>query len=133
MAARSGAKDVTVEGFIASCAPPLQPVLEFIRETILRADSRITEGIKWNAVSFRTTEWFATTNVRSGSVRLILHLGAKARPEAQPAVADPAGLLCWLGKDRALLTFADLADAKAKAKPLKALVKAWVRFVGDPE
>ena len=54
---------------------------------------------------------------------------AKARPEAKVEIADPAGLLQWLGKDRAMVTFADLSEAKAKAKALKALVKGWVGFV----
>ncbi len=118
-----------VDAFIAAAGPGQRPVLESLRRTLLSADKSIAEGIKWNAASFRTTEWFATTNVRGEGVRLILHLGAKARADARPEVADPEGLLQWLGEDRAMVSFADEAEAKAKAKALKALVKAWIRFV----
>ena len=121
--------DEDVAAFIGALNRVQRPVLYLLRATILGADRRISEGIKWNVPSFRTGEWFATTNVRGKGVRLILHLGAKVRPDAEVEIGDPDGLLQWLGKDRAMVTFADVADAKGKAKALKAVVKAWVGFV----
>ena len=121
--------DDEVDEFIAGLNAVQRPTLELLRTTIMGADRRIAEGIKWNVPSFRTSEWFATTNVRGQGVRLILHLGAKARPETKVEIADPQGLLQWLGKDRAMVTFADVAEAKVKARALKALVKSWIGFV----
>jgi hypothetical protein len=40
----------------------------------------IREGVKWNTPSFRTTEYFATTNLREkAGIGLVLHLGASGR------------------------------------------------------
>jgi hypothetical protein len=48
------------------------------RQIILDADASIAEGIKWNAPSFYTSEYFATIQLRAkDGVQVILHLGAK--------------------------------------------------------
>lgn len=103
-----------------------------LREIILGADAEIGEGIKWNAPSFRTTEWFATVNLRAKKgVSVILHLGAKKRemPEAGLTIADPAGLLQWLGADRAIVTFRDGEDITAKRTAFEELIRAWIAHV----
>jgi hypothetical protein len=92
----------------------------------------VQEGVKWNAPSFRTTEYFATTNLRAkAGIGVILHLGAKVRdlPPGGVQIADPAGLLKWLGKDRAMVEFAD-AQAFDEAKPaFQAVLRQWLRFI----
>ncbi len=51
-----------------------------LRGALLGIDASIAEGVKWNAPSFRTTEYFATTNLRTKrGVGVILHFGAKIR------------------------------------------------------
>jgi hypothetical protein len=73
---------------------PLKPSLEALRRLILGVDPTLQDGIKWNAPSFRTTEWFATTNVHGKDcLRLILHTGAKAKESAKTGlkIADPTG------------------------------------------
>jgi hypothetical protein len=79
--------------------------IEALRKLMREVDPSVQEGIKWNAPSFRTTEYFATTNLRAKSgISVILHLGAKIRqlPAGGVVIDDPARLLKWLGKDRAL-------------------------------
>lgn len=103
-----------------------------MRQIILGASPAISEGIKWNAPSFRTQkEWFATLHLRSKqSVQVILHLGAKARPDLKPfEIADPDGLMKWLGKDRALVTLGAGRDIAANRKALEAIVRAWIKHV----
>lgn len=119
-----------VDAFMAALDHPHKDAIEALRKVITGADRSIAEGIKWNAPSWRTTEYFATTHLRAKSgIALILHLGAKARSGPAPEIDDPAGLLQWLAKDRAMLTFADAAAVKAQSAALRALLKQWLRFV----
>lgn len=121
----------SVAEFLAALEHPLRREVEAVRALILGVSPEIREEIKWNAPSFFTTEHFATFNLRAPKeVRLILHLGAKVKAMKEPLqIADPDGLLKWLGKDRAMVTFASGQDVKVKAKPLAALLADWVRLV----
>lgn len=108
-----------------------------LRRVVLDADPRIEEGVKWNSLSFRTPgergEWFATVNLREKQgVGLILHFGAKKNilTETGVAIADPAGLLRWLAKDRAMVVFRDAAGLRAKQDSLQALLREWIGHVG---
>lgn len=108
-----------------------------LRRAVLDAGAGIEEGVKWNSLSFRTRggqgEWFATVNLREKQgVGLILHFGAKknALSETGVAIADPAGLLRWLAKDRAMVVFADAAELRAKSEALQALIREWIGHLG---
>lgn len=119
-----------VDAFMATLAHPYIDVIEALRRVILAADPAIAEGIKWNAPSFRTQEYFATMHLRAKTgVGLILHFGAKARdlPAAGAGVEDPAGLLHWLARDRAQVVFADVAAVHTAMPPLQALLRQWIR------
>ena len=92
----------------------------------------IAEGIKWNAPSFRTTEYFATTNLRATrGIQVILHLGARVRdlPSGGITIDDPAGILKWLAKDRAVIELADTRSLKDGKAALQAILRQWIRFV----
>lgn len=118
-----------VDRFMAALDHPFKAEIETLRRAIRALDPAIAEGIKWNAPSWRTTDYFATTHLRSkAGLGLILHLGAKARalPEGGLDVPDPSGLLKWLGKDRAQVEFRSAADLHAKLPALQALLQAWV-------
>lgn len=111
---------------------PLHKEIEAARRIILGASPTIGEGIKWNAPSFRTEkDWFATINLRSKEgLQIILHLGAKTRPDLKAfKIADPEGLMKWLGKDRALVTLGAGRDIAANSKALEAVVRAWIKHV----
>lgn len=119
-----------VDAFIASLGHPREREIRALREIILGADPRIAEGIKWNAPSFRTSEWFATFHLRAkDGVQLILHLGAKRRDGADVAIADPHSLLRWLGADRASVTFRDLDDIEAKRSAFADVIRQWIAHV----
>ena len=104
---------------------------ELVRDLILSASLNIQDGVKWNSLSFQTSEWFATWNLRATDrVEFVLHLGAKVRAEdIREMIPDPNGLLKWLSKDRALLVIRDAADLEAKRDSLKALITEWIRQV----
>lgn len=121
-----------VDAFMAALRHPAKAELEAIRGIILSADRAIAEGIKWNAPSFRTTEYFATANLRGAAgLRIILHLGAKARelPAGGVAVDDPKGLLTWLGEDRAMIELSGPAQVEKHKPALRALVRQWIAYV----
>ncbi len=124
--------DPAVVAFLRELDHPLKREIESIRKLLLGVSPAIREGIKWNAPSFRTTEYFATFNLRTQDrIRLILHMGAKAKATAKTGVevADPKGLLEWLAKDRCLVTIRDGKDLQAKRGALKALLREWIRWV----
>jgi uncharacterized protein YdhG (YjbR/CyaY superfamily) len=129
----------SVDAFLDRCDDATRTTIAALRRAVLAADASIDEGIKWNAPSFRTTEWFATMNLGPGAakdrgsaapeaqtVRLVLHAGAKASPDLRAAVADPNALLTWLDHDRAIVTFADTADVDAKRRALTAVLRQWL-------
>ncbi len=117
--------------FMASLDHPLSAEIEAVRKAILGVDKSVSDGVKWNSLSFRTTEWFATVNLRSrDSVQLVLHLGAKAGKAADAeSIPDPKGLLEWKGKDRAIATLGSGAKLTANLPALRAILKAWIAFV----
>jgi len=128
---RAAKSDPAVAAFLKELEHPLKSVIEAVRRLILAASPEICEGIKWNSPSFRTTEFFATLNLRDGRVWLILHTGAKVKANATKGIdiADPASLLQWLAKDRALVTFNDDRDFKTKRTALQSLIRAWIKLL----
>jgi hypothetical protein len=121
-----------VETFLAALDHPRKPEILAVREIILGADPRIGEGIKWNAPSFRTSEWFATFHLRAKEgVHVVLHFGAKKRDGFTPrsAISDPESLLEWAGEDRAFAKFRDLADVRTKQSAFAAVLRQWIEHV----
>jgi hypothetical protein len=127
--------DPAVIEFLRELDHPLKKEIEAVRTIILGVSPEIREGIKWNAPSFRTTEYFATFNLRArggaAAVWLILHTGAKVKETAKGgmAVADPEGILEWRGKDRAVAKFEGAGDVRAKTSALEGVIREWIRWV----
>ena len=136
---KSAARHVTpadtsaaVDAFMATLDHPHRDTIQRLRVLILGTDPAIAEGVKWNAPSFRTRDYFATVHLRAKrGIDLILHLGAKARalPLGGVAIDDPDGLLVWLGPDRAALTLADDDALTARADALQAVLRQWIAYV----
>ena len=125
-------KTEDVEAFLASLDHPFKPEILALREVILGADPRITEGIKWNAPSFQTSEHFATMNLRAkDGVLVILHFGAKKRehPISRAAIADPESVIEWLGDDRASAKFRDLAEIQARRSAFVNVIRQWIQNI----
>ena len=120
-----------VEAFLAALDHPFKREILALREIVLGADASISEGIKWNAPSFRTAEYFATFNLRAKEkVQIILHLGAKKRDNtAELTIADPETLLEWLAADRAAAGFSDLNDIEAKQSAFAQVIRQWIKYV----
>ena len=121
-----------VDALLISLTHPMKTEIQLIRVAILDADPSLKEGVKWNAPSFRTHEYFATTNLREkAGIGVILHLGAKVR-NLEPGgvkVEDPTGMLKWLAPDRASIKFTSTQDFKAKEPAFIALIRSWIKHV----
>lgn len=111
---------------------PHKPEIEALRKLVLEVDPSVREGVKWNAPSFRTSEYFATTHLQAKSgLRVVLHLGAKVRqlPSGGVTIEDPAKLLKWLGQDRAMVEFADAQQFNNSQAAFQAVLRQWVKYV----
>lgn len=121
-----------VDAFMSVLAHPYKAEVEALRELILGAAPGISEGIKWRTPSYRTEEYFATTNLREkNGVGVILHLGAKVR-DLSPGglvIDDPEGLLKWLAPDRAAIVFTSTSDIQTKRSAFTNLIRNWIKHV----
>lgn len=118
-----------VDAFLAALAHPRKDDIERLRALMREVDPAVAEGIKWNAPSWRTDDYFATTHLRArGGLALVLHRGAKARalPAGGLAIDDPLELLSWRDADRALV---DLPDVERLRPALLPLLRQWVRLL----
>lgn len=122
---------VSVESFLDALEHPLKGEIVALRGLLLGVDPSISEEIKWNAPSFRTSEHFATMHLRAkDSLQLIFHLGARnKRSIPKGEIADPDGLLRWLGTDRASVEIRGPGDLVAKRDALIAIIRQWIRQV----
>jgi uncharacterized protein YdhG (YjbR/CyaY superfamily) len=130
-ATASAATDPAVDAFMVELEHPLKREIEEARRIILGAAPGIGEAIKWKAPSFRTTEFFATFNLRSRDiVQLVFHLGAKVRKDGVAVeIADPEELITWVAKDRCLVTLGAGRNIKARRKALEGIVREWIRHI----
>jgi hypothetical protein len=116
-----------VDDYLKALDHPKKAEIEALRAIILATDAGITESVKWNAPNFATTDDFATMNLRPNAVRVILHTGAKPKPEhPEIVVDDPDALLARLGTNRVMATFSDAADIEAKRDAFTTIVRQWV-------
>ena len=124
--------DPDVTALLDANKHPLRAEIDALRAIILATDKSLQEGVKWNAASFRTTEWFATLNgpKQVKEAAIILHAGAKVKGIVlKDRIADPDGLIKWLGNDRGMIIFAGVADIKKKQSALQAIVRAWIQLI----
>lgn len=124
--------DPAVTSLLDEHAHPLRAQIDALRTIVLATDASIEEGVKWNTASFKTSEWFATLNgpKQTKEAMVVLHAGAKAKGTVlQDRVADPTGMVRWLGKDRGLVVFANLAEIVARKVALQKLLRAWIALL----
>jgi hypothetical protein len=118
-----------VQAFLRDLKHGRKDEVEAVREIILSAHPGITEQIKWNAPSFCIDgDDRITFRLQPGDrVQLVFHRGARKRDDATTfSFEDGSGLLEWVARDRALVTFEDLDDVKAKRAAFKDLVRRWM-------
>ena len=103
--------------------------IEMLRNLITETDERLSEGIKWNAPSyvFKGEDVLTFRLQPRDQVQLVLHTGAKVRPEPlNMKIEDPDKLLVWAAPDRASMSFSSPEDIQTKTESLKQIVRQWL-------
>ena len=119
----------TPDEHMAALKHPLRDAVQSLRTMVMAADKRFEESIKWNSFNYSIGGADRVTfNARGADrVLVIFHAGAKKKPvDLRSKVADPAGLLEWPSKDRAIAAFVSVDEIKKQRAPITKLVKAWV-------
>lgn len=110
--------DPEVERFLSDADHPLMDAIREARKVILRADKRVTETIKWKSPTFVFEGNIASIEMRvKKHVSVLFHQGASI--PGKHAILEGGGATVRYAR------FTDLADVKAHAAALKALIKAW--------
>ena len=122
----------STESYLAALDHPLKQEIIAIREIILTTDPRISENIKWNVPSFRTTEFFATFHLRFNEfIQVILHFGAKQRDITTTGItiSDPESILEWLAKDRASVKCRNMKEVEMRQTAFTNIIRQWIQFI----
>jgi hypothetical protein len=120
---------LTPDEYMAALEHPLKDAVVALRGIIRGADKRFDESIKWNSFNYSLDGADRITfNVRGADkVLIIFHAGARAKAcDLRQKVADPAGMLAWPSKDRAIASFGSPDEVKNQKAALAKLVKAWI-------
>ncbi|WP_248151750.1 DUF1801 domain-containing protein [Microbacterium aoyamense] len=98
-----------------------------VRASILRVVPAATESIKWQAPNFALDDDFATFSMRRpGVLQVILHTGAKPKPERHAIeLGDLGGRLRWAGHNRAVITFTSPEDVTAALPQFEREIARW--------
>jgi uncharacterized protein YdhG (YjbR/CyaY superfamily) len=131
-AASSAQTNPDVIVFVSDLHHPLKREIKMVREIILGVSPEIREAIKWNAPSFRTTDFFATFNLRAkDQVQLIFHTGAKKKESSIKGlkITDPAGLIKWLAKDRCLISLGAGTNIQSNRSAFETIVREWIEQI----
>jgi hypothetical protein len=117
-------KDPAAEKWFAG--KPAEPVLRRVREVILRADKRMSEGTKYGTVMFHCGGDFASfVQHDKKSVSLMFNRGG----------IIPGKFPHMEGTGRAVrfMRFADVAEVNARAAELGKVVVAWCDLMSAPK
>ena len=111
-------KNKEVDAWLKAYDNPMKPVVAAMREVILKADTRVTEAIKWQAPTFiyegNNARFFPKAKSHAS---LMLHKGAVI-PGDFPNLAGE-------GEEACSFKVASLDDLEAKADELAAILVAW--------
>jgi uncharacterized protein YdeI (YjbR/CyaY-like superfamily) len=118
-----------VTKFLDDLNHPLRSEIEQLRLTILGANTKLTENIKWNGPNYcMDNNDRITMRIHPlEQLQLIFHRGAKVKEQPKDKlIEDKSGLLSWKGNDRAVATFKTMADIEARKSDLPKVVNNWI-------
>ncbi|RQO32225.1 hypothetical protein DBR32_01025 [Taibaiella sp. KBW10] len=124
----------SVTAFIQNLAPEFALLITAVRQTILNADPRIGEHIKWNAPSFfyigALPAFDAKTYQRD---LLVIHTQKDIALLIFPTgdrIPDSRGILEGNYTDgRRMITIHNMQELQEKAKDLQALIQLWIQEI----
>lgn len=118
-----------VTAFLKPIKHPLIKEIEYLRAIILSAHAEMGENIKWNGPNFhhKDADRISMRINPPTQLQLILHRGAKVLEQPKgKLIEDDSGMLVWKGNDRAVITFKNMKEIKAKETQLKKIIIKWL-------
>jgi len=113
-----------VNEFMNKFEHPFKAEIEAIRAIILKADSHITEGIKWNAPNFY---YKGDMVVFTPHIQTYVHM---VFPNGI-IINDDTGLLEGDYVDRRMAHFYSMDDIHVKKAALEKVVRRWVKLMDE--
>jgi hypothetical protein len=125
--ARSAKAAATVSDFTATLTAEQAAVVDVVRQLVMAASSGVTEQFKWNAPSFCLNgDDRVTLGIeRDGSVRMVLHRGAKPKDATNFHFDDSLGLATWPAVDRGIVRFRDAREVESRRGDISSLLSRW--------
>lgn len=106
---------------------PAEPILRRVREVILRADARMSEGTKYGTVTFHCGADFASfVQHDKKTVSLMFNRGGII-PGKYPHMEGEGS------RAVRFMRFADVAEVNARAAELGKIVVAWCDLMTEPK
>lgn len=114
--------------FMASLTDEEQKIVGLLRKLVHEAVPELEEDFKWNAPSYRLGDMHCVTlgRIKNGGVRIVLHLGSKARQTAGFKFDDTDALAQWPAPDRGVATFATQRELAESRDKLRSLIARWI-------
>jgi hypothetical protein len=102
-----------------------------VRDAILRAAPGASQSVKWQAPNFATSDDFATFSMRRpGVLQVVLHTGARPRPELPPIeVSSLGGRARRAGHNRVVITLTSPEDVADVLPELEETIRIWAASV----
>ncbi len=125
-----GNLNIEVTKFLDDLHHPLRDEIEQLRLTILNADGRITENIKWNGPNycFENEDRITMRIHPPKQIQLIFHRGVKKLTQPNDRIIDDnSGLLVWKENDRAVASFKDINGIEKSKSELEDIVNKWTQ------
>lgn len=119
-----------VTAFLNELKHPLRDEIEQLRNSILGANSKLEENIKWNGPNYTCNkEDRITMKIQPPrQLQLIFHRGAKVQKQpAEKLISDTSGLLVWRENDRAIASFKTMAEITSHKAALQKIVNDWLK------
>lgn len=107
-----------VDAWVSEYENPMKPLMEAVRQIVLKADKRMAETIKSQSPTFTYKGNLASFNPRSKQhASLMFHTGASIKGEF-PSLEGGEAVARYM-------RFATMDEVEAKTPELECVVKAW--------
>lgn len=122
----TSSRSTDVDALLIQRAHPHVPAVEALRAELLAVPD-VVESVKWNSPNYALADDFATINLRrDDAVQLILHTGAKPKPEHPDIVIDRLPPQTKRAdRNRLVITVADRSLSPEQIAELAAVIRSW--------
>jgi len=118
-----------VSDFLDSLNHPFRNEIEYLRNCILHANTKLTENVKWNGPNYcYENEDRITMKIQPPKqIQLIFHCGAKVKEQPKEKLIQGVyKILVWKGNDRAIATFKNIEEMETAQAELTNIVNEWI-------